>query len=251
MGFALRSESLTFWDGHELEAHSHPWGQLIYAASGTMRVLAEDALWLVPQGRALWAPPNVVHSISMRGQVAMRTIFVPPERAATLPTTCQAVEVDPLLRELILHIAPFRLIRDDLSEHERLASLLLDKLGKARRVMLTVPMPRDPALLKIADHLRNDLLRDVSLPALARMAGLGVRTLQRRFREETGLRFIEWRQSLRLIQATQMLGAGASVTDAGAQAGYANTSAFIAAFRAHMGTTPKAFLKTGRVASSE
>ena len=243
MGFALRSDSLTFWDGHELHAHSHPWGQLIYAASGSMRVLAEEALWLVPQGRALWAPPNVVHAISMRGAVAMRTIYVPPERAIALASTCQAVEIAPLLRELILHIAPMRLIRDDVPEHERLASLFLDKLAKAKRVILTVPMPRDPALMRIADYLRNDLLRDASLPMLAQMAGLGVRTLQRRFLEETGLRFVEWRQRLRLIQATQMLGTGASVTDAGAQAGYANTSAFIAAFRAHMGTTPKAFLK--------
>ena len=251
MGFALRSDSLTFWDGHELESHSHPWGQLIFAASGTMRVLAEDALWLVPQGRALWAPPNVVHAISMRGCVAMRTIYIPPERAHVLPATCQAVEIDPLLRELILHIAPLRLIRDDVREHERLASLFLDKLAKAERVMLTVPMPRDPALLKIANYLRNDLLRDSSLPALARMAGLGVRTLQRRFRAETGLRFVEWRQRLRLIQATQMLGSGASVTEAGSHAGYSNTSAFIAAFRAYMGTTPKAFLKTGRMARSE
>lgn len=244
MGLALRSDSLTFWDGHELDAHSHPWGQLIYAATGTMRVLAEDALWLVPQGRALWAPPNVVHAISMRGTVAMRTIYIPPERADTLPKVCQAIEIGALLRELILHIAPIRLIRDDVAEHERLATLFLDKLSKAERVILTVPMPRNPALLKIADHLRSDLSRDVSLPALARLAGLSVRTLQRRFREETGLRFVEWRQRLRLIEATQMLGAGASVTDAGARAGYANTSAFIAAFRAHMGTTPRAFLRT-------
>src|SRR5262249_53334575 len=159
------------------------------------------------------APPNIVHAISMRGRVAMRTIYVAPERAGALSKVCEALEIDPLLRELILHIAPLRLIRDDVAEHERLASLFLDKLAKSKRVMLTVPMPHDPALMKIADYLRNDLLREAQLPMLARMAGLSVRTLQRRFLEETGLRFVEWRQRLRLIQATQMLGAGASVTD--------------------------------------
>src|SRR5215472_10475725 len=241
MGYVLRCDSLTFSDGHEIEEHAHSWAQLIYAATGTMRVVAADALWLVPQGRALWAPPEVRHAITMRGHVAMRTIYIPRERAATLPKTCQAIEVDALLRALILTIAPMRLIRDDVDEHARLASLLLDRLARAERAVLHVPMPRDKALLRFAARLRDDPTRDASLPSVARDAAMSARTLQRRFREETGLRFVEWRQRLKLIQAITMLGAGASVTDAGASAGYANTSAFIAAFRVHMGETPKSF----------
>ena len=241
MGYLLRSDSLTFSDGHEIEEHAHSWGQLIYAATGTMRVIAADAFWLVPQGRALWAPPEVRHAITMRGRVAMRTIYVPRERAAALAGTCQAIEVDALLRELILAIAPMRLIRDDVAEQVRLASLLLDRLARAERAVLHVPMPRDKALLRIAARLRDDPAHDASLLSVAREAAMSARTLQRRFREQTGLRYVEWRQRLKLIHAITMLGAGASVTDAGAGAGYANTSAFISAFRAHIGETPKAF----------
>ena len=241
MGYVLRSDSLTFSDGHQIEEHAHSWGQLIYAATGTMRVIAADALWLVPQGRALWAPPEVPHAITMRGRVAMRTLYIPREHAIALPRSCQAIEVDALLRELILTIAPMRLVRDDVPEHMRLASLFLDKLAQAERAVLHVPMPRDKALSRIAARLRDDPTRDASLLSVARDAAMSARTLQRRFREETGLRYVEWRQRLKLIHAITMLGAGASVTDAGASAGYANTSAFIAAFRAHIGETPKAF----------
>jgi AraC-like DNA-binding protein len=237
---------MTFSDGHETDVHNHRWGQLMYAATGTMRVLAGDALWIVPQGRALWAPAGVDHAITMRGPVAMRTIYIPPERAGNLSGHTQAVNVDPLLRELILHIAPMRLLREDVKEHERLATLFLDRLARAGRSMFMVPMPRDPALKALAEKLRDDPARNASLPALARAAAMSVRTLQRRFREETGLRFVEWRQRLKLMQAITMLGAGASVTEAGAGAGYANTSAFIAAFRAHMGETPKAFMRAAR-----
>ena len=246
MDYTLRSDSLTFSDGHEIEAHAHSWGQLIYAATGTMRVIAADALWLVPQGRALWAPPNVTHAITMRGRVAMRTIYIPSERAGELPKTCRAIEVDALLRELILTIAPMRLIRADVPEHMKLASLFLDRLAAAERAVLHVPMPQDSALVAIAERLREDPTHDASLPTVAREAGLSARTLQRRFREETGLRFVEWRQRLKLIHAIALLGDGASVTDAGAAVGYANTSAFIAAFRAHMGETPKAFQRGER-----
>ena len=106
--FCLRSMGVSYSSGHVLEPHSHRWGQLIYAVSGTMQVLAGDMLWLVPPTRALWAPAGVVHSIEMRGEVAMRTIYVPAEFATRLPRVCHAIDVRLLLRELILHIVTLR-----------------------------------------------------------------------------------------------------------------------------------------------
>jgi methylphosphotriester-DNA--protein-cysteine methyltransferase len=68
--------------------------------------------------------------------------------------------------------------------------------------------------------------------------GASSRTLQRLFASETGLRFAEWRRRLRLLHAAALLSAGASVTDAGLDAGYQSTSAFIAAFQRQLGDTP-------------
>ena len=68
--------------------------------------------------------------------------------------------------------------------------------------------------------------------------------MQRLFHDETGLRFVEWRQRLRLIHAIGALGQGATVTIAGAEAGYASTSAFIAAFKQHIGHTPTRYKRT-------
>src|ERR1700742_471853 len=136
MDYALRSLGLTHSDGHKLAAHAHPWGQLIFDSSGTMRVEAQAALWLVPPGRALWAPPDVAHAIAMRGTVAMRTIYVPPERAGGWPPQCTALEVDALLRELILHIVGRGLLHAGAPADERLAELFLDRLRCAERMAL-------------------------------------------------------------------------------------------------------------------
>ncbi|HEY0302358.1 MAG TPA: AraC family ligand binding domain-containing protein, partial [Rhizomicrobium sp.] len=106
--FVLRSLGQTFSSGHVLAPHAHPWGQLIYAVRGTMQVTAADTLWLVPPTRALWAPAGTVHAIAMRGPTAMRTIYVPPERSAALPARSHAIDVGPLLREVILHIVGLR-----------------------------------------------------------------------------------------------------------------------------------------------
>jgi AraC-like DNA-binding protein len=103
-------------------------------------------------------------------------------------------------------------------------------------------MPRDPRLLRIAAQLRADPCGDADLETLSRRAHASPRTVQRLFRRDTGMRFVEWRQRLRLIHAVAALTAGASVTGAGAEAGYASTSAFIAAFRQLIGTTPRRYL---------
>ena len=238
MSYALRSLGQTFSDGHVLDAHTHPWGQVIFAQTGTMRVVADDALWLVPQGRALWAPPGVSHEIEMRGAVAMRSIYVPPERARALPETCRAYEVSPLLRELILHIVSLGMLKDAVAGHDRLAGVFLDIFATSAQLPLALPMPRDARALALARRLRDEPADDARIETLARETGASARTLQRLFRAETNMRFVEWRLRLRLLQAVAQLGLGASVTEAGAHAGFSSTSAFIAAFRQQMGHTP-------------
>ena len=242
MSYALRSVGLTFGDGHVLHEHDHPWGQLIFASAGTMRVRADEAWWLVPPGRALWAPPGTRHEIEARGTLAMRTVYVPPERSAGIGGRCRAIEVGPLLRELILAIVARGLVRDEGGADPHLAGLFLAELASAPAIALRVPMPRDPRLLRIAEQLGADPCGEAGLDALARKAGASQRTVQRLFRSETGMRFVEWRQRLRLVHAVARLTAGASVTAAGAEAGYASTSAFIAAFRQLIGTTPRRYL---------
>jgi AraC-like DNA-binding protein len=58
------------------------------------------------------------------------------------------------------------------------------------------------------------------------------------FRSETGLSFGAWRQRARLIRALQLLADDVSVTQTAIAVGYESTSAFVAAFRRTIGTTP-------------
>jgi AraC-like DNA-binding protein len=226
-----------------LAPHTHPWGQLIYAVSGTMQVLADNTLWLAPTARASGAPAGTAHAIEMQGSVAMRTIYVPVERSLALPPRCHAIDVAPLLRELILHIVELRLLKEESAVHLHLAQVFLDLVAAAPSLPLFVPMPDDPRAATVARLLQADPARADGVAALARAAGASVRTLQRVFRDETGMRFVEWRQRLRLLQAITLLEQDHSVTEAGAAAGYASTSAFIAAFREQMGETPSRYVR--------
>ena len=240
-GFSIRSLAETYRRGGHIRRHDHPWGQLAYAKQGVMRILTPDTAWLVPPTRAIWLPPSVEHEILMRGEVAFRTLYIGPALAAGLPGETSAFEVAPLLGELILHILKIGMLEPGRPAHDRLAGLLIDLLVQARPYDLSLPLPRDPRALVLAERLQAAPDERIDLAALARASGASLRTLQRRFPAETGLTLEGWRQKARLIHGAARLIEGASVTVAALDSGYDSVSAFIAAFKAAYGLTPARF----------
>jgi AraC-like DNA-binding protein len=234
----IRTLACTYFGGHHIEPHVHPWGQLIYAATGVMRVKAAGRLWLVPPARAVWAPAGVEHEIWARGDFAMRTLYVAPHLARVLPGECLGLDVSPLLRELIVHIVGLQMLYEGDPDHEALAQVTVSLLRAPAILPTSVRWPADPRAVAAAERLLASPAEPLELAEVAKGAGAGVRTLQRLFLEETGFGFAEWRQRMRLLHAATLLSEGVSVTEAGLEAGYASTSAFIAAFKKQLGRTP-------------
>lgn len=236
-GFLIRSLAMVYGDGFVLADHAHPWGQLVYGVSGVMHVAAGDLLWLVPPTRAIWLPADRPHRIVMQGRVSLRTLYVAPALAHALPAAPTALEVAPLLRELILHVLERGMLGADRAD-ERLADVLVDRIADARPQDLALPLPRDRRALALADHLRAAPQDRSEIADLARDVGASLRTLQRLFPRETGLSIDAWRRKARLIHAMAALSSGASVTTAALDCGFDGASAFITAFRRQFGVTP-------------
>jgi AraC-like DNA-binding protein len=240
-GFDVRSLALTYRNGHHLHAHVHPWAQLVYARSGVLHVTVAGRIWITPPTRAIWIPHGTEHQIDVRGETALRTLYVSPDRARSIDPSVRALEVVPLLRELIMHIVSIGMLDPTRPEHDRLASVLVDLISAARAIDLMLPMPRDPRALKLAQSLRSTPGDKHSLEALVTDTGASLRTLQRCFADETGMTIETWRQKARLVHSAAALAEGATVLDASLACGYESSSAFIAAFRKQFGVTPGRF----------
>ena len=104
MAIAIRCLAATYYGGFHIRPHRHRSGQLIYAGSGVMRVRAGGMLWIVPPARAVWVPAGTEHEIHGLGDFAMRTLYFPTEIVTQLPGECCALDVTPLLRELVLEL---------------------------------------------------------------------------------------------------------------------------------------------------
>jgi len=207
-----------------------------------MTVSTARSSWMVPTARAVFIPARIAHAIRMWGMVEMRTLYLSPPMTGFENPPCRVLEVVPLLREVILRMVE-RMGLDSRVPHDaRLIGLLEDEVKAAMTAAeespLVLPMPQDERALAVAHSVLEHALSSTSVNELAHQHGLARRTLERRYRDETGMSFGMWRQKARLLHSIRLLAEGMSVTDTALDCGYASLSAFIAAFKGTFGYTP-------------
>jgi len=221
--------------------HRHPEGQLFGATRGVLTVGTDDGLWVVPASHAVWMPPHQRHSLRSHGPFDGCSVYVAEAACASLPGATCAIRCSGLLREAIARAATWTGRADD-APRRRIAGVILDELRAAPPEPLGLPLPSDARLMKIARALLDDLSDPRGLEDWAAHGALSARTLSRRFLDETGCTFADWRQRARLMRAIELLATGTPVTTIALSLGYDNVSAFIAMFRRAHGVTPARFL---------
>jgi AraC-like DNA-binding protein len=235
----LRAVEQTSADGRSTRRHRHASGQMLGALQGLLTVDVSDGRWVVPATHALWIPPDVPHGLRSHGPFAGWSVYVSPEGCEALPAAPRIVAVSGLLREAVARAATWPETATALDAAQtRLAGVILDEMAAAAPVALGLSMPSDPRLLKIARALSARPDDERRLDEWADWAGIAPRTLTRRFAEETGFSFTEWRQRVRLLRGLELLAAGKPVTTIALALGYDNVSAFIALFKRTFGVTP-------------
>lgn len=243
----VRSYAVTHPRGLGLPARSfEAWDQLVFATHGVMTVETAEGAWVIPPQRALWLPAGVSHAVRMSGRVTLRTLFFRPRSSAgRLPRRCTALNVSPLVRELVLHVCRLNVLRRASPGDRRLARLLLELLEKLPTEPLHVPLPTEPRALRAA-HRILAAGGAVSLRVVAREVGASVRTLERGFARDTSLTLGRWCRRARMTEALRLLAEGTSVTRTASVVGYQTPSAFVAAFRRELGITPSCYFSSQR-----
>ncbi|MFI6138132.1 AraC family transcriptional regulator [Streptomyces griseus] len=237
---AILVASFPLAPGQWLPAHSHTHHQLAWTRSGVLGVGVADDYWVLPPHRALWLPAGVVHRTGATHDAVLCSLYLDPERCRLDWTEPTPVGVDALLAQLIGYLD-----RDDLKEGARLRAeaVVLDLLTPLPVTPLDVPHPSDDRVRAVANALLRDPADGRSLEAHARAVGVSRRTMTRLFVQDTGMHFDRWRTHLRLRAALPLLAEGRPVSHVAHSVGYATASAFLAAFRRTLGTSPGRYLR--------
>ncbi|MCU1719662.1 AraC family transcriptional regulator [Pseudomonas sp. 5P_3.1_Bac2] len=225
--------------------HSHPWVQLSYAIAGVLEIHTDAGRFVAPPQRAVWIPAGLPHQVFSSPHTEMRSLYVDCSVATRQTSSCQVLQVSPLLRELIDAFSDLPVEYELQGPQGRIAQVLLDQLAAAPPVDLMLPLPQNERLRSLCRRLQAQPDTQTTLAQWSQRMGLSEKTLSRLFLRDTGLTFRAWRQRLRLFSALTPLEQGQRVTDVALGCGYDSTSAFIAAFRQQFACTPSEFFRAG------
>jgi len=220
--------------------HAHDRIQVLYACSGVMSVVTPTTSFVVPPQRALWLPAGMLHEVSCRGPVSLRTLYVDPARYSRAPE-CRVIEVSEFLRALILKVASFGRQYDVHGQHGRIIEVLLDEIAAMPIAPYGATMPTDARLLRVCKAILANPADNRDVDDMARIAGMARRTFTRAFKRETGMGLAAWRQQVRLMEALSLMAVGRPVTTIAFDVGYDSPSAFTAMFRRAYGVPPSMY----------
>jgi len=245
---------------HAFARHMHEGYAFGVVEAGGHGFAARGEGWRAAPGDVLVVNPEDVHDGGPVGPegYSYRMIYASPTVFAALDD--ESGRPTPLFRRLVvrdtalgrrlwrlhrvLERAPERLAR----ESHFLAAL--SALAGQHATDRAEPAPlaaNAPAVARARAYLEAHLAEDVSLPELARVAGVSRFHLLRQFRREFGLPPHAWHMQLRLLRAQRLLRAGETPAGVAASLGFADQSHLTRRFLAAFGVTPGQYLQSNRV----
>ncbi len=104
------------------------------------------------------------------------------------------------------------------------------------------PAPRGSALEPVLTWMEENCAKELTLEDVAAYAGMSTRTLNRRFREQTGTTPLQWLLRVRVRRAQHLLETtGYAVDRIAGEVGFGSPTAFRERFKRVVGTSPNAY----------
>lgn len=234
-------ECITFdQENYRDEAHSHAHGQILLQRFGTTVFSTADGERVMTPGRVCWIPPNFVHGFYSPSRMEGVSIFVSADESRAMPHRISIFRANEFLDALIHKMVDRK---NDASKIQHLWWVMEDELCSAVPDELYLPAPQSEKLREMTDFLAANPAENLPVSYWAKRLHMAERTLIRRFRAETGMTIVQWRQHARVLAAIKLLTAGESVTQAALAAGYESLSAFITVFKQVTGELPSQFIR--------
>jgi len=183
----------------------------------------------------------MVHSLRSFGKISGWMVRLDTRGRAGFSVEPGILALSPLLKEIVVRMMTWVESPETNAAKRRLVDVLHDEICAASEIKLHLPIPRDPALKRMAARMAENPEGTRDLSALAREVGLSERSLFRNFQKETGLSPGQWRRQMQVLRSLELLAQGRPVTETALEVGYESVGAFIRAFRETVGVTPTVY----------
>jgi len=225
------------------QIHKHSFAQLYCLQQGQMIIRSDKGIIVTPPQSIGWIPPYCEHNILANKKITGWTVLIDESCVAFFPQNPSLLSCSFLIEPLIRRLAEWDIQKMKTQEFRNLVDVFFDELKQAIPKYISLPIPQDPRLKKIALHLIENTQDDETFVALAQRVGLSSRSLSRYWANEVGMSIKKYRQMAKIFRSLDYIALGESIEQCAWKSGFSSASAYILAFKAVFKNTPKEYQK--------
>jgi len=233
---------------HDDLLHSHQKGQLVYVESGFQYVTIEDKIYLLPQNHAAWIPPNAIHKTNSHSEkIKLMIMFSDVDRHEDFYHQIKVFYVPTVLKEMIKYSEKWSKNITKNPDETAFLKALFNELPHfvAHSLPLYLTPPKDKRLSKVMDYLHHHYNKDFKIEELSDLVLVSLRTVERIFKNETGITLAKYQQIFRIIKSLELLSSqDLTVSEIAYEVGYKSLQAFTRSFLSVMHCRPGEFAKS-------
>ena len=226
---------------HDEQQHSHARGQLSFIEEGYQYFHVNEQIYLVPQDYAIWIPAETSHKITSNAEkIRLSVLLALKTKEHIFFKKIQIFKAPSLLKSMLHYASKWNQQIDHNEEQETFLKAILDCLPTFHTSnVLQIAIPSDDRLVKVCHHIFKNYHQDLKIEEYAVEGNMSVRTLQRVFKEATGMTVQKYIQINRILKSVEILSTSKlTLSQVAFHVGYKSLSAFTASYKDIMKSLP-------------
>lgn len=242
----LLTDTYVWYEGdwrHEEYKHSHQRYQLTFVEEGYQYFYIGKKIYLAPQNHVIWIPSGLAHRAASEAKTVnlMLVLFkLVPE--ADFYEQVHVFPAPAVLKEMLLYASKWNKLTKEDEEQTLFLKAMLKSLPYFcnENNALQIPVPADNRLIPVCNYINANYQYNFDSDELADIAKMSVRSLQRIFKNETGITLQKYMQLIRILKSIELIDTKQyTLSQIAFKIGYKSLSAFTASYFDIMRSKPK------------
>ncbi|UKB86170.1 AraC family transcriptional regulator [Chryseobacterium sp. MEBOG06] len=227
---------------HDDYEHIHHRAQLTFVEEGYQYFHIDHKIYLVPQHHVIWVPSGKAHQITSEAKTVNLMVFLfKSVFEEEFYQNIHVFAVPTVLKEMLLYASKWNksLIEND--EQDIFFKAILKSLPNFCKESngLEIPVPTDARLIPVCNEINANFKYNLDIDSLAEKAKMSVRSLQRIFKNETGITLQKYLQLTRILKSIELIDSQQyTLSEIAYKIGYQSLSAFTSSYFTVMKAKP-------------
>lgn len=234
----------TNWKHDEYE-HIHNRAQLTFVEEGYQYFHIDQKIYLVPQHHVIWVPSGKAHKITSEAKTVNLMVFLfNSVFEEDFYKNIHVFAVPSVLKEMLLYASKWNQSLDANEEQDIFFKAILKSLPNFCKESngLEIPIPKDTRLIPVCNDINSNFKYNLDIDSLADKAQMSVRSLQRNFKNETGITLQKYLQLTRILKSIELIDTKQfTLSEVAYKVGYQSLSAFTSSYFSVMKAKPKVY----------